>query len=86
MQGRLSSGSAYCDDVAVMSCRKSSAGVWSKDLKRHTNIAQTQVNKILKTLESRQLIKSVKSVNAGNKKILVLFELEPASEVTGGLW
>lgn len=61
-------------------------GIWSRDIKRRTNLAQTAVTKILKTLETRNLVKPVKSVNDGKRKIYVLFELEPAADITGGLW
>lgn len=49
-------------------------------------MAQTAVAKILKNLENRELIKAVKSVNEGKRKIYVLWDLEPAPEITGGLW
>ena len=61
-------------------------GIWSRDIKRKTNLAQTAVTKILKTLESRNLVKPVKSVNDGKRKIYVLYDLEPAADITGGLW
>lgn len=61
-------------------------GIWSRDIKRQTNLAQTAVGKVLKTLETRELVKSVKSVNDGKRKIFVLFDVEPANELTGGLW
>lgn len=61
-------------------------GIWTKDLKHKSNLQQPQVAKILKTLESRKLVKSVKSVTSGNKKLYMLFELEPSREVTGGAW
>jgi len=61
-------------------------GIWSRDIKRRTNLAQTAVTKILKNLETRNLVKPVKSVNDGKRKIYVLFDLEPAADITGGLW
>ena len=61
-------------------------GIWSRDIKRRTNLAQTAVTKILKTLETRNLVKPVKSVNDGKRKIYVLYDLEPAADITGGLW
>ena len=37
-------------------------------------------------LESRKLIKSVKSVASSNRKVYMLSELEPSREITGGAW
>ena len=40
----------------------------------------------LKNLEAKKLIKSVKSITQKNKKVYMLFNLEPSHEVTGGPW
>eukprot|EP01029_Cantina_marsupialis_P014343 TRINITY_DN31663_c0_g1_i2.p1 TRINITY_DN31663_c0_g1~~TRINITY_DN31663_c0_g1_i2.p1 ORF type:complete len:276 (+),score=88.32 TRINITY_DN31663_c0_g1_i2:114-941(+) len=61
-------------------------GIWTRDLKSKTGLAQGRLTKVLKHLESRRLIKSVKSIQGKNKKIYMLFELEPSREVTGGPW
>ena len=45
-----------------------------------------QINKCLKALEQRKLVKAVKSVANGNRKVYMLFELEPSREITGGAW
>ncbi len=55
-------------------------------MRRETNLPQTSIGKILKTLEDRSLIKAVKSVNDGKRKIYVDYDVEPAKELTGGLW
>ena len=47
---------------------------------------QHQLNKVLKRLESRRLIKAVKSVAQKNKKMYMLYEIVPSKEVTGGPW
>ncbi len=49
-----------------------------------TNLAQPQVTKIIKVLENRALIKSIKSVNNPSRKLYMLSELEPSRELTGG--
>jgi DNA-binding MarR family transcriptional regulator len=78
--------------VVLMQCWQLStpllccSGVWTKDMKIRTNLAQPQITKILKTLEGRNLIKSVKSVNNPSRKLYMLFELEPSREITGGAW
>lgn len=61
-------------------------GIWTKDIRTQTNIQQQSLTKIFKTLESRQLIKPVKSVNAKAKKLYMLYHLKPAKELTGGPW
>eukprot|EP00743_Colponemidia_sp_Colp-15_P002428 GILK01002632.1.p1 GENE.GILK01002632.1~~GILK01002632.1.p1 ORF type:complete len:289 (-),score=49.54 GILK01002632.1:117-956(-) len=61
-------------------------GIWIRDLKHGTNMQQTAISKTLKTLEQRKLIKVVKSIQAKNKKVYMLYELEPSREVTGGAW
>ncbi|GFT48061.1 DNA-directed RNA polymerase III subunit RPC6 [Nephila pilipes] len=61
-------------------------GIWIRDLRFASNIPQTQVNKILKTLESKKLIKSVTSVAASKKKVYMLYNIEPDRSVTGGTW
>eukprot|EP00976_Prorocentrum_cordatum_P114481 1195854-Prorocentrum_minimum.AAC.7 len=44
------------------------------------------MSKVLKTLEMRKLIKAVKSVASKNRKVYMLYELEPSKELTGGAW
>ncbi|XP_073249039.1 DNA-directed RNA polymerase III subunit RPC6-like isoform X2 [Porites lutea] len=61
-------------------------GIWIRDIRFKSNIQLTQVNKILKNLESKKLIKAVKSVAASRKKVYMLFNLEPDISVTGGAW
>ncbi len=52
-------------------------GVWIRDIRAKSNLGQTQLNKVLKSLETKNLIKSVKSVNASKKKVcpFLLFSL-----------
>ena len=38
------------------------AGIWSRDIRFKSNLPLTEINKILKSLESKKLIKAVKSV------------------------
>uniref|UniRef100_A0A7R9TEA1 DNA-directed RNA polymerase III subunit RPC6 n=2 Tax=Viridiplantae TaxID=33090 RepID=A0A7R9TEA1_9VIRI len=61
-------------------------GIWIRDLKARCNLQQPQVSKILKSLEGRQVIKAVKSVQSKNRKVYMLFELEPSRDITGGAW
>ncbi|XP_031620057.1 probable DNA-directed RNA polymerase III subunit RPC6 [Contarinia nasturtii] len=61
-------------------------GIWIRDIRVKSNLIMTQLNKILKNLESRKLIKAVKSVNASKKKVYMLYNMEPDRTVTGGAW
>ncbi|KAG8179914.1 hypothetical protein JTE90_006277 [Oedothorax gibbosus] len=61
-------------------------GIWIRDLRYASNIPQAQVNKILKSLESKKLIKSVNSVAASKKKLYMVHGIEPDRSVTGGTW
>jgi DNA-directed RNA polymerase III subunit RPC6 len=63
-----------------------SFGSWIRDIRGQSNLGQTQLTKVLKSLESKKLIKSVKTVNATKKKVYMLYNLEPDHSVTGGAW
>ena len=62
------------------------SGIWIRDIRIQSNLGLTQVNKVLKVLESKKLIKAVKSVQASKKKVYMLFDLVPDESVTGGAW
>ena len=62
------------------------AGMWTKELKQRSNLPVPQITKIFKTLEARKLIKSVKHVAQQNRKVYMLYDLEPSREITGGAW
>eukprot|EP00638_Chattonella_subsalsa_P001039 CAMPEP_0117745418 /NCGR_PEP_ID=MMETSP0947-20121206/7344_1 /TAXON_ID=44440 /ORGANISM="Chattonella subsalsa, Strain CCMP2191" /LENGTH=292 /DNA_ID=CAMNT_0005562557 /DNA_START=23 /DNA_END=901 /DNA_ORIENTATION=+ len=66
--------------------RAGNKGIWVRDIKNQTKILQQTLTKSLKILETRQLIKSVKSVTSKSKKLYMLFDLAPAKEITGGPW
>nr|SVE69638.1 EOG090X017X [Eubosmina coregoni] len=52
-------------------------GIWHRDIRQNTNLQQTQLNKYLKNLEGKKLIKSVSSVSQGKRKVYMLWNLEP---------
>jgi len=66
--------------------RSSAAGVSTKDLKTRTNLQTQQLGRVLKKLETRKLVQHVKSVASKNKKMYLLYGLEPTREITGGSW
>ncbi|CAG9769166.1 unnamed protein product [Ceutorhynchus assimilis] len=61
-------------------------GIWIRDIRFKSNLNMTQLNKVLKSLETKKIIKAVKSVSASKKKVYMLYDLEPDSTVTGGAW
>eukprot|EP00754_Rhynchopus_humris_P003366 Rhum_TRINITY_DN1176_c0_g1::Rhum_TRINITY_DN1176_c0_g1_i1::g.3555::m.3555/K03025/RPC6, POLR3F; DNA-directed RNA polymerase III subunit RPC6 len=63
-------------------------GLWSKELKQQLKQfgPETAITKAVKKLEKEQLIKSVKSVANRTRVVLMLYELDPDTSVTGGTW
>lgn len=61
-------------------------GVWLKDLRFQSNLTAPKLQKALKALEERQLVKTVKGAGSAVRKIYMLFELAPSDELTGGTW
>lgn len=61
-------------------------GIWTRDIRTSSNLTDLQINKCLKTLESKKLVKKVKTVPPSKKKIYMLFHLEPDESLTGGAW
>ncbi|CAH1391026.1 unnamed protein product [Nezara viridula] len=61
-------------------------GIWMRDIRFESKLQPTVLNKILKALENKKIIKHVKSVAANKKKVYMLYELEPDSSLTGGSW
>jgi len=66
--------------------RGGTQGVWVRNIKIATRLQQVHINKILRKLESRKLIKPVKSVAFKNRRMYMLFDLEPDKALTGGPW
>jgi len=60
-------------------------GAWHKSLKMQSKLQMAQLQKVIKVLEQKQLIKSFKSVLAKNKRYYILFHLDPALEHQGGV-
>ena len=46
-------------------------GIWMRDIRYKTQLSETLLNKTLKSLESKKLIKAVKSVQANRKKVFL---------------
>ncbi|SJL01732.1 uncharacterized protein ARMOST_05055 [Armillaria ostoyae] len=61
-------------------------GIWTKHLKAKTNLHQTIIDRCLKTLTQKKLIKRVPSVQYATRKIYMLEGIEPSIALTGGPW
>ncbi|KAK0468096.1 RNA polymerase Rpc34 subunit-domain-containing protein [Desarmillaria tabescens] len=61
-------------------------GIWTKHLKAKTNLHQTIIDRCLKTLTQKKLIKRVQSVQYATRKIYMLEGIEPSIALTGGPW
>ena len=66
--------------------KASNKGIWVRDIRFQSNLPQIRLNKVLKNMETKKLIKSVKSVAASKKKVYMLYDIEPDRSVTGGSW
>ena len=53
---------SYCKSLCVSDAVVVLLGIWTRDMRFKSNLPLTEVNKILKNLESKKLIKAVKSV------------------------
>jgi len=61
-------------------------GCWNRTLKDKSNLQQHTITKVTKELLRRSLIKEVKSVQQRGRKVFMVWEVEPAPEVSGGTW
>ncbi|KIJ63679.1 hypothetical protein HYDPIDRAFT_29469 [Hydnomerulius pinastri MD-312] len=62
------------------------SGIWTKHLKAKTELHQTVIDRCLKSLVQKQLVKSIKAVRHPTRKIYMLAHLDPSVELTGGPW
>ncbi|KAH9386826.1 DNA-directed RNA polymerase III subunit RPC6 [Nematocida major] len=60
-------------------------GIWIKDIRMKSGLHQNLVTKLLKTLEQRVLIKSVKSIKQ-NRKVYMLYDAVPSEDLGDGPW
>jgi DNA-directed RNA polymerase III subunit RPC6 len=58
-------------------------GIWTRDIKKKTSVAQTAVGKALTKMEKGNLIKSIKSIKAPAQRTYMLAHLQPTEDVTG---
>ncbi|KAF8842852.1 hypothetical protein BDN67DRAFT_898486 [Paxillus ammoniavirescens] len=76
------------EEAMVLSHIQSSGneGIWTKHLKAKTELHQTVIDRCLKSLVQKQLVKSIKAVRHPTRKIYMLAHLDPSVELTGGPW
>jgi len=61
-------------------------GAWSKELQSESRLQQHAIAKITKELITRRLVKEVRPVTSKTKKVFMLYDIQPAREVSGGTW
>ncbi|KAJ2824225.1 34-kDa subunit of RNA polymerase III (C), partial [Coemansia furcata] len=61
-------------------------GIWVRTLKQKTNLLQGVITRCLKGLEQKAMIKSVKSVKHPTRKLYMMIDVSPSSDITGGPW
>ncbi|XP_051130925.1 uncharacterized protein LOC127251309 [Andrographis paniculata] len=65
---------------------KKDLGIWLRDIKQESKLPDPTVNKSLKSLISKNLIKEVVNFQNKGRKHYMAFEFEPSKEITGGDW
>ena len=72
--------------VYQLIAKEGNRGLWVRDIRRRSGVGAVEVGKVLKLLMARRLVKCEKSIEGNNKKVYMLFELEPAKEIKGNTW
>jgi DNA-directed RNA polymerase III subunit RPC6 len=73
-------------EVYKLIVRAGNRGLWIRDIEQRLRLKRDELNKMLKLMVSKSLVKSVDSVSGNKKKVYMAFECEPALEVTGRCW
>lgn len=64
----------------------STQGIWAKDLASKSKIPAGTLARLTKTLEHRKLIKQITPAQYRSRKVWMLYDLEPNTELSGGSW
>ena len=59
-------------------------GIWARTCRSRTNLHPTTLNRCLKSLESKAMVKQFVSSKNANRKMYILANLQPSEDVTGG--
>ena len=65
---------------------KKEMAIWTRDLKKETNLPDPTITKCLKNLQALGHIKEVAHVQLKGRKHYIAAEFEPSKEITGGSW
>jgi len=76
------------EDVQVYALiiESGSNGISTNVIKSKLKLNTNHLNKVLKKLEKKNMIKSLKMLNLKHKKIWIGFDIEPSQQITGGIW
>ncbi|MCJ1313705.1 34-kDa subunit of RNA polymerase III (C) [Agyrium rufum] len=74
------------EEALVYSYIESSAreGIWTRTLRSRTNLHPTTMNRCLKALENKSMIRAIQSAKFPTRKTYILFNLQPSEDITGG--
>ncbi len=61
-------------------------GIFKRELKQITGFLPCTLTRLIKTLESRNIIKAVKTITSKNMNLYMMSEIAPSREQTGGPW
>lgn len=62
------------------------AGIWTKTIKAKSGVHAKVLDRVYKSLETKGLIKPMKSVKHPQRKMYIRAGLTPSEEATGGTW
>lgn len=62
------------------------SGIWVRAIQNRTNLHKSITDRCLKSLESKNYIKSIHNVKYPTRKMYMLAGLAPTEDVTGGAW
>lgn len=84
-RGRVETGPVG-DEVTILNLiqSKKDLGIWVRHIKFETKLADVIVNKSLKSLLAKNLIKEVKNIQNKSGKHFMGVEFEPSKEISGG--
>jgi DNA-directed RNA polymerase III subunit RPC6 len=84
---RVSSESSLTNDERLiynLIRSKTDIGISAADIKKETNLPTTVINKILKGLVSKEVVKDVPTIHNKGRKNYMATEFVPSTEITGG--
>lgn len=74
------------DQVYSLIDESGADGIWSRTLKAKTNLHDAVIRSAIKVLETRSLIRDMKSVEHPTRKMYIKASMRPSERATGGSW